>query len=74
MFKELHGENGKAWFFNSSIAEQTNAWLAGFHAIVREMLVDRFNFFLDQMILLRNQMTQDKLEKDGWCPVIKQLE
>jgi len=38
IFEELHGENGKAWFFNSSIAEQTNVWLAGFHAIVREML------------------------------------
>ncbi|KDR67274.1 hypothetical protein GALMADRAFT_283614 [Galerina marginata CBS 339.88] len=73
-FKELHGENGKAWFFNSSIAEQTNVWLGGFHAIVREMLVDRFNFFLDQMILLRNQMTLEKLKKDGHCPVIKKLE
>ncbi|KAF8910006.1 hypothetical protein CPB84DRAFT_1743508 [Gymnopilus junonius] len=33
-FKELHGKNGKAWFFNSSIAEQTNVWLGGFHVIM----------------------------------------
>ena len=51
MFPELLGENGKGWYFNSSIAEQTNVWLGGFHAIDREMLVDRFNFFLDQMII-----------------------
>lgn len=74
MFKELLGEDGKGWFFNSSIAEQTNVWLGGFHAIVREMLVDRYNFFLDQMILLRNQMTLDKLQKGGHCPIIKKLE
>lgn len=74
MFKELLGEDGKGWFFNSSIAEQTNVWLGGFHAIVREMLVDRFNFFLDQIILLRNQMTLDKLQKAGHCPIIKKLE
>lgn len=72
IFKELHGEDGKAWYFNSSIAEQTNVWLGGFHAIVREMLVDRYNFFLDQMILLRNQMTRAKLEKEGQCPVTLQ--
>jgi len=65
IYTELHGEDGKAWYFNSSIAEQTNVWLGGFHSILREMKVDRYNFFLDQMILLRNVMTHDKLQKDG---------
>jgi hypothetical protein len=55
-----------------AIAEQTNVWLGGFHAILREMLVERYNFFLDQMILLRNRMTRKKLQKDGHCPFTKQ--
>jgi len=66
MYPELLGENGKAWYFNSSIAEQTNVWLGGFHAILREMLVDRYNFFLDQMILSRNRMTRERIHKDGY--------
>ncbi|KAF8807013.1 hypothetical protein BYT27DRAFT_7292820 [Phlegmacium glaucopus] len=70
MYPELLGENGKAWYFNSSIAEQTNVWLGGFHAILREMKVERYNFFLDQMILLRNKMTNKKLQKGGKCPLI----
>ena len=69
LYQELHGEDGKAWYFNSSIAEQTNVWLGGFHAILREMLSDKYNFFLDQMILLRNRMTYSKLAGDGHCPI-----
>jgi len=70
-YPELLGEDGKAWYFNSSIAEQTNVWLGGFHAILREMLVERYNFFLDQMIRYRNKMTREKLQKDGYCPLAK---
>lgn len=33
-FNELLGEEGKAWFFNSSVAEQTNVWLGGYHSIL----------------------------------------
>ncbi|KIM40257.1 hypothetical protein M413DRAFT_413786 [Hebeloma cylindrosporum] len=69
LFPELLGKDGKGWYFNSSIAEQTNVWLGGFHAIVREMLHDRYNFFLDEMILLRNRMTQAKLAKGQHCPM-----
>ncbi|KAF8815547.1 hypothetical protein BYT27DRAFT_7225037 [Phlegmacium glaucopus] len=68
IYTELHGENSKAWYFNSSIAEQTNVWLGGFHAILHEMLVERYNFFLDKMILLQNRMTHNKLQKEGHCP------
>jgi hypothetical protein len=32
-FPELLGIDGKGWFFNSSVAEQTNVWLGGYHAI-----------------------------------------
>jgi hypothetical protein len=66
-FRELMTEDGK-WYFNSSIAEQTNVWLGGFHSIVREMTPIKYNFFLDQMILLRNQMTITKLKRDQWQP------
>ncbi|EPQ50066.1 hypothetical protein GLOTRDRAFT_108722 [Gloeophyllum trabeum ATCC 11539] len=44
---ELHTEDGK-WRFNSSAAEQTNAWFGGYQAIVREMDVDRYKLFLDE--------------------------
>lgn len=67
-FPELEGTNGKAWYFNSSIAEQTNVWLGGYHAICREMLVDKYNFFLDEMIMRRNQATKAKLIEQGHCP------
>ncbi|KAF8227727.1 hypothetical protein L208DRAFT_1295221 [Tricholoma matsutake] len=32
-FKELLGEE-KTWYFTSSIAEQTNIWLGGYHSIL----------------------------------------
>lgn len=60
-FPELMTENG--WYFNSSIAEQTNVWFGGFHSICREMLVDKYNFFLDEMIMRRNRMTLSRLGK-----------
>ena len=61
LFPELLGENGKNWFFNTSIAEQTNVWLGGFHSICREMSGDMFDFFLDEMIMMRNQVTKARL-------------
>jgi hypothetical protein len=68
LFPELIGEDGTGWFFNSSIAEQTNVWLVGFHAICREMSAIKYDFFLDEMILRRNQLTKEKLEKEGKRP------
>ncbi|KJA20094.1 hypothetical protein HYPSUDRAFT_114200, partial [Hypholoma sublateritium FD-334 SS-4] len=64
-YPELLGENGKAWFFNSSVAEQTNTWLGGYQSICREMTAHRFNFFLDEMIRHRNVITKKKLAKEG---------
>ncbi|KAF8884482.1 hypothetical protein BD779DRAFT_1443171, partial [Infundibulicybe gibba] len=67
-FPELLDDiGGSSWFFNSSIAEQTNVWLGGYHAILREMGVDKFNFFLDEMIQRKNEMTKQRLEKDDVC-------
>ena len=67
-FPELLGEDDKGWYFNSSIAEQTNVWLGGYHSVCREMLVDKYTFFLDEMIMRRNQMTQECLKKEGKKP------
>ena len=67
-YPELLGEGNKHWYFNSSIAEQTNAWLGGYQAICREMRVDRYNFFLDEMVRRRNLMTIEKLQKEGCRP------
>ncbi|KAJ7587809.1 hypothetical protein C8J56DRAFT_942650, partial [Mycena floridula] len=67
-YPELLGGNGKGWFFNSSVAEQTNTWFGGYHAICREMVVHRYNYFLDEMILRRNRLIHAKLEKDGKNP------
>ncbi|KAI0689098.1 hypothetical protein BC835DRAFT_1308521 [Cytidiella melzeri] len=66
-YQELVSEGG-GWFFNSSIAEQTNVWLGGFHSICREMHVVKYNFFLDEMIMRRNKLTFAKLEADGHEP------
>ncbi|KAJ7587647.1 hypothetical protein C8J56DRAFT_1050889 [Mycena floridula] len=53
-YPELLGEDRKGWFFNSSIAEQTNTWFGGYQAICREMLVDK--------------MIVAKLKKEGHGP------
>ncbi|KAF7378197.1 hypothetical protein MSAN_00244300 [Mycena sanguinolenta] len=68
LFPELLGTDGKAWFFNSSIAEQTNVWLGGYHSILREMGSDRYDFFLDEMVMRKNRLTKTKLEAAGALP------
>ncbi|KJA13704.1 hypothetical protein HYPSUDRAFT_72911 [Hypholoma sublateritium FD-334 SS-4] len=66
-FPELVNDDG-TWYFNSSKCEQTNAWLGGYHAILREMGADRYNFLLDELIMRKNRNTVQKLEKDGHLP------
>lgn len=68
MWRELHNDDGKTWRFNLSAAEQANAWIGGFQAIVREMHVDGYNFFLDEMIKRRNRITVEKLRTDRHAP------
>ena len=43
------------WQFNSSAAKQANMWIGGFQAIVREMQIDWYTFFLDEMIKWQNR-------------------
>lgn len=56
------------WFFNTSVAEQTNAWLGGYHSMCREMLPAKFDFFLDEMIRLRNIEVIKRLHQEGRHP------
>ncbi|KAF8196942.1 hypothetical protein BJ912DRAFT_846451 [Pholiota molesta] len=65
-FPELF-KNGK-WVFNTSICEQTNVWLGGYHPILRDMEVTRYNFFLDEMIKRRNRYVIKQLDKKGNWP------
>lgn len=67
IWPELRTEDGK-WRFNSSAAEQANAWFGRYQAIVREMSVDRYNFFLDEMIKRRNRLTIKELHKNLKAP------
>ena len=67
MYKELRNKDGQ-WTFNTSVAEQTNAWLQGYHSMCREMLPARFDFFLDEMIRLKNVEVIARLQKRGKNP------
>ncbi|KAG1861900.1 hypothetical protein C8R48DRAFT_603874 [Suillus tomentosus] len=66
-YPELRAPDGK-WFFNTSAAEQANAWLGGYHSMCREMVPVKFKFFLNKMINMRNAAVVKKLEKAGRHP------
>lgn len=66
-YPELMDDSG-SWFFNTSIAKQTNVWLGGYHSICREMLPVKYNFFLDEMIRLHNRIIVQWLRNDGHNP------
>lgn len=72
-FGELRNEDG-SWYFNSSAAEQVNSWIGKYQSMCREMVRERFEFFLDEMIMRRNRVTLEKLESDGCMPTYWTLE
>lgn len=67
IWPELRTPEGK-WRFNSSAAEQANVWASKYQPIVREMQVDRYNFFLDEMVRRRNQVVVNELRRRGHAP------
>ena len=67
LWRDLVDDDGN-WLFNSSAAEQVNVWFGGFHAIVQEMCVEWYNFFLDEMIMHRNSLLWTHLESQGHAP------
>ncbi|KIJ19463.1 hypothetical protein PAXINDRAFT_161114 [Paxillus involutus ATCC 200175] len=56
VYPELLDDDGH-FYFNSSIAEQTNVWFGGFHNICQEMTPIKYDFFLDEMIIRHNCVT-----------------
>ncbi|KAJ7716995.1 hypothetical protein B0H16DRAFT_1612272 [Mycena metata] len=60
--------DGDTWVFNSSAAEQANRWFGRFQPIVKEMPVLRYNFFLDEMIRMRNEWLVGNLRAEGKKP------
>ncbi|KZV90926.1 hypothetical protein EXIGLDRAFT_592899, partial [Exidia glandulosa HHB12029] len=69
-FPDLVNQADGSWTYNSSAAEQANRWLNKFKGIVREMNALSFNFFLDEMIMLRNEFTVQGLKDKGTMPHI----
>ncbi|KDR69915.1 hypothetical protein GALMADRAFT_76807 [Galerina marginata CBS 339.88] len=67
-YPELMDADGKAWAFNTSVAEQSNGWINGYTAICREMSAIKYDFFLDEMIRLQNEVTIARLAAQGQNP------
>ncbi|KZT09278.1 uncharacterized protein LAESUDRAFT_735534 [Laetiporus sulphureus 93-53] len=68
-FPELYDEHNQ-WTFNSSAAEQANVWFRKFQSITRKMTESHYNFFLDEMINIRNAFLVCELRKRGRVPHI----
>lgn len=66
-FPELYNEKNE-WVFNSSAAEQANVWFGKFLPVVREMSLDHYNFYLDEMILIYNEQKEKALGQKGRRP------
>jgi hypothetical protein len=66
-FPELY-DAANNWIFNSSAAEQANVWFGKYHAMVKEMSVARYNFFLDEIIGIRNGWLENRLRTEGQRP------
>ncbi|KAF9559701.1 hypothetical protein CPC08DRAFT_637451, partial [Agrocybe pediades] len=60
--------DGDKWKFNTSVCEQTNSWLVGYQAILRDMEAGRFCFYLDEMVKRRNRFKVRDLENKGYYP------
>ena len=66
-FPELIKDN-RDWVFNSSAAEQINAWFGQFLRVVREMREVQYDFFLDEMIAIHNEYRVGVLRRRGRRP------
>ncbi|KAG2756293.1 hypothetical protein P692DRAFT_20716153, partial [Suillus brevipes Sb2] len=52
----------------------TNVWLGGYQAILRDMSVHRYNFYLDEMIKRRNRYVISESERRGHSPWMISME
>lgn len=69
-FPDLLDEKNNKWYFNTSICEQTNVWFGGYQAIVRDMEVTRYNFYLDEMIKRHNRHIVEELRRKSKRPIL----
>ncbi|KAI0681980.1 hypothetical protein BC835DRAFT_1289183 [Cytidiella melzeri] len=72
-FGELQHRDGR-WYFNSSACEQVNSWITEYQSMCREMSREKFEFFLDEMIMRRNKWILGKLERNGQHPTYWELD
>lgn len=56
----LKTPNG-GWRFNSETTQSINAWVGTFAPMCRHMHSTKYNFFLEEMIRLRNELTLNKI-------------
>ncbi|EMD32350.1 hypothetical protein CERSUDRAFT_58618 [Gelatoporia subvermispora B] len=68
-FPDLYDQE-EGWLYNSSAAEQTNIWFGGFQSITKDMSEIHYNFFLDEMIAIRNDFWVSELLTRGKKPHI----
>jgi hypothetical protein len=65
--EEMRSTDGRP-LFNTSRNESANVWLGGFHSMVRGMTEINYHFFIDLMLLLKNDITAKELAKGGHQP------
>ncbi|KAI5897072.1 uncharacterized protein SCHCODRAFT_02597868 [Schizophyllum commune H4-8] len=69
-YPELISDEGDAWRFNSEVCEINFMWYGSYAAIVRDMSSYRYNFYLDEMVMLHNEKVVEKLTREGQRPHI----
>jgi len=50
--------------YNTETAEQLNSWLTGFESQTSQMTDYNFDFFITSILMLRNEATMRRLEKE----------
>ncbi|KZT50815.1 hypothetical protein CALCODRAFT_444049 [Calocera cornea HHB12733] len=70
-YPDLYDVDNKRWTFNSSACEQANAWLRKYQGQLREMSAIRFEFFLDEVIMAKNEATVEDLRRRGHEPHLR---
>ncbi|KAL1738973.1 hypothetical protein HDZ31DRAFT_50144 [Schizophyllum fasciatum] len=69
-YPELINAEGDGWRFNSEVCEINFTWYGSYAAIVRDMSSYRYNFYLDEMVMLHNEKVVEKLKQGGHRPHI----
>ncbi|KAI4524967.1 hypothetical protein K525DRAFT_192646 [Schizophyllum commune Loenen D] len=67
-YPELINKEGDGWRFNSEVCEINFTWYGSYAAIVRDMTSYRYNFYLDEMVMLHNEKVVERLKAEGLRP------